>query len=465
MPLSSGRSREIKVGLVILSALTVLAVAVFLIGDRHNLFKRKNDYYTQLTSAEGLKPGNPVQLNGVDVGTIQKIILPQNPTKERIQVWLRVDRSYAERIRGPRRPGEGGDNPPSKARIRTLGLLGDKYIEISSGSPEYPVIPPDGLIPAAEPTNVDALLASGEDVMGNVVEISHSLSAILNRLERGEGLLGELTTDSETGRRLKASLLGTADSLQRVATKIETGEGPLPRLLNDRRMADRLASSIDRLEGILAQAQNGPGLVPGLLNDPSTKAKFDDTLNRLNEVARDLRGFTAGLEKSDALLPRLVNDKEYGRAVTGKVQSIVDHLDDASSKLVSGNGTAAKLINDPKIYDAVNDILVGVNDSRLLRWLLRNRQKKGIEKRYEATKQQMEREGVTPPPLDEPSAPPPLLRAPQPLTPGPSPTPSPPPGEGRQEAGEARVFLPSPGDRVGGAGRGAGGEGLPCTSW
>ncbi|HEV8630325.1 MAG TPA: hypothetical protein VGV61_08410, partial [Thermoanaerobaculia bacterium] len=50
-----------------------------------------------------------------------------------------------------------------------------------------------------------------------------------------------------------------------------------------------------------------------------------------------------------------------------------------------GQGSASKLINDPLIYDAVNDIVVGVKESKLLRWLIRNRQKKGIETRYNAT--------------------------------------------------------------------------------
>ena len=412
---SSPRSREVKVGLVILAALAVVALGVFLIGDRNNLFKRKNHYYIELSSAQGLKPGNPVQLNGVDVGTIDKVILPQDPTHERLTLWISVDRAYAERIRGPRQLGQVGENPPSKARIKTLGLLGDKFIEISFGAPEYPVIPPDGQIQAAEPTNVDALVASGEDVMDNVVEISHSLSLVLGRLERGQGFLGELLSDSESSRRLKTSLLGTADTLNRVAGKLETGNGPLPRLINDRKMADRLSASLERLDAVLAQAQNGPGLVPGLLNDGAMKTKVDTTLDNLNQVSHDLRAFTAGLDKNEGLLPRLVNDKAYAQEVTGKLQSIVTHLDDVSAKLSEGKGTAAQLLNDPKVYDAVNDIVLGVNDSRLLRWLLRNRQKKGIEKRYDATRKSIESEGRTPPPLDEPNepgSPPPLLKAP-----------------------------------------------------
>jgi phospholipid/cholesterol/gamma-HCH transport system substrate-binding protein len=395
------RTREVKVGLLILVAVIVLAVGVFVIGDKNNLFSRKNEYYILFGSVSGLRSGSPVQLNGVDVGTVDKVVLPENPRLEQIEVWISVDRKYADRIRGgPQLPMSGGLNAPTQARIKTLGLLGDKFIEITSGATEYPVIPSGGEIPAAQPTNVDALLASGEDVMDNVVEISASLSTILARMERGEGLLGELTTKSESGQRLTDSVIGAAESMERIATRIETGQGPIPRLLNDRQMADRLASSLDRFESILAQAQSGPGLLPGLLNDPSSKQKFDDTLATLNQMARDLQGFTADLETSEGLLPRLVNDEEYGREITGKVNEIVTRLNEISLKISEGNGTAAKLINDPQIYQAVNDIIIGVNESRVLRWLIRNRQKKGIERRYEDTKEALEEQGVTPPPLD-----------------------------------------------------------------
>jgi phospholipid/cholesterol/gamma-HCH transport system substrate-binding protein len=429
----------IKVGLVILTAIAVLAIGVFLIGDQNNLFSRKNRYYIQFGSVSGLKPGSPVQLNGVDVGTVDKVLLPQNPAEESIQVWIRVDGQYAARIRGPvdlATVGTAGAAGASQARIKTLGLLGDKFIDLTTGAPGFPVIPNEGEIPAAQPTNVDALLASGENVMDNVVEISASLSTILGRMERGEGLLGELTTDSVTGRQLRTNLLGTTESMQRIASKIETGEGPLPRLLNDKAMADKLSGSLDRLDSVLASVQSGPGLAPALINDPQMKTSVQDTLAQLNQVAQDLHGFTADLETSDALLPRLVNDEEYGRQITGKVQQMVDQLNEVSLKLTHGEGAVAKLLNDPRIYDAVNDIVIGVNESRILRWLIRNRQKKGIEKRYDDTRKEMQEEGQTPPPLDTgpdtTETPPPVEETP-PLESTPPPI-DPPPAASRGEA-------------------------------
>ncbi|MFL6195310.1 MAG: MlaD family protein [Thermoanaerobaculia bacterium] len=427
----SPKAREIRVGLVILAAIVVLAVGIFLIGGKDNLFSRKTRYYVEFNSVSGLKPGSPVELDGVTVGTIAKVVLPEDPQRKQIRVWIEVDSGYASRIRGPLDPRTVVQNQPaSRARIKTLGLLGDKFIGLNSGSTVYPPIPEGGLIFAAQPTNVDALIASGEDVMDNVAEISHSLNAILARMERGEGILGQLTSDTPEGRRLQNSLVGTSESLERIALKVENGQGPIPRMLNDRAMAEQLARSLDRFESLVDQAQNGPGLVPGLINDPTSRTQFNETLASLRQVAQDLQKITGDLESSQGLLPRLVKDEEYGREITGQIRELVERLNEISTKISEGNGTAAKLINDPQIYQAVNDVIIGINESRMLRWLIRNRQKKGIEKRYEDTKKAIEDAGGTPPPLDkgpdviqegtqeETPPPPPAEPGPPPFAPG-----------------------------------------------
>lgn len=405
------RGSAVRVGVLVLVALALLAVIVFLIGRENNLFTRKDDYYVDFSTVSGIKPGNPVEMDGVSVGAIERVVLPRDPTKKYIRVRLSVDRRYAERVR-----------QDSRAHIRTLGLLGDKYVEINSGTPAFPVIPPGGRILAAPSTNVDALLASGSDVMDNVSTISFQLKDILGRIDKGQGLIGELTSDSASGRRMKASIFETLDNVNRIAAKVEHGDGPLPRLLNDRALADRLASSIAGLDQVVASVKGGQGLLPGLLNDPSTRRSYDETVQSLQKVAVDLQRLSGDLEHGDGLVPKLIHDEAYAREVSGKVRDIVDRLDSVATKLDRGHGTAAELINDPKIYDAVNDILVGINDSRFLRWLIRNRQKKGIEKRYDAAG------GPKNPGAGEQAAPePPDTTAPQDGTKGTPTEPAPPP--------------------------------------
>jgi phospholipid/cholesterol/gamma-HCH transport system substrate-binding protein len=410
---SAGRTaRAVRVGIVVLVAVVVLAVAVFMIGQENNLFSRKNRYFVDLKSVSGIKPGNPVELDGVSVGAVDRVILPRDPRKGFIRVWMKVDRRYEHRVRAD-----------SLVRIRTLGLLGDKFLELNSGSPEVAVIPDEGRLNAAPATNVDALIASGTDVMDNISTISFQLKNILARVDRGQGLLGELTSDSEPSRRLKADIFATLGTIQRVANKVDNGPGPLPRMLNDRALADSLAQSVASLHGILDSAQHGKGLVPGLLNDPATREQYDQTIASLQQVAEDLKKFSGDLENGKGLVPRLINDEAYGRQITDNVRQMVERLNGVTEKLSNGNGTAAKVINDPHIYDSVNDILIGINDSWMLRWLIRNRQKAGIKHRYHEAqdgKQDEKKETSADDKLDSEQSP------------EPNSTPAPPPGQGTE---------------------------------
>ena len=367
--------RALKVGLLVILALSLLAVGTFLIGEKSNLFTVKNEYFARFRTVGGLNPGSPVQLNGVKVGSVRSIVLPENPAERGIRVEISVDRRYAGRIR-----------KDSEARIKTLGLLGDKYVEITSGSLDAEVIPSSSEIPAAEPPGMEALMASGEDLIANVTEISSALRSILTRVQRGEGLLGELVTDQEAGKRVTDSLIRTLESVQEVAYKMEHGDGALPRLITDADLADRLESSLGRVDALLTGMQEGEGLVPALISDPTTRQRFDSTLTSLESSAASLATFSEELKNGDGALPRLLFDEEYGERVTSELEELVTRLNRIAGKLDAGDGSAARLINDPEVYDALNDIIVGVNESRLLRWLIRNRQKAGIEKRYEETR-------------------------------------------------------------------------------
>ncbi|HEV7516565.1 MAG TPA: MCE family protein, partial [Thermoanaerobaculia bacterium] len=98
--MSAGRSgRAARVGITVLVAVAVLAVAVFMIGQENNLFSRKNHYFVDLKSVSGIKPGNPIELDGVAVGAVDRVILPHDPKQKFIRVWMKVDKSYGHRVR------------------------------------------------------------------------------------------------------------------------------------------------------------------------------------------------------------------------------------------------------------------------------------------------------------------------------------------------------------------------------
>jgi len=369
-------ARATRVGALVLAALLTLAVGVFLIGERNNLFRRSNPYTIHFARVAGLQSGNPVQLDGVEVGEVEAVLLPQRPGERLLEVEISVDQRYQRLIR-----------KDSRARIKTLGLLGDKYIELTSGSEEAVVIPPRGEIEAAEPTDVDRLIATGEDVVDNIVAISASLLDLLRRVEHGEGVLGELMSEeAKAGRSVTESLFNTLDTVERLSgsleRRLEEGRGPLYRLLDDRELGDRLASSVARLDRVLEAVEEGDGPVPALLHDAEMTAQLRRSLDQLEASSGRLSELTRELQEGDGLLPRLIHDEEYGRETLEELRQLLERLDATVAQITEGDGTVARLIQDPEVYQALNDVIVGVNESKLLRWLIRNRQKAGIRERY-----------------------------------------------------------------------------------
>lgn len=391
--MSSDPRASLRVGAVVTIAFAVAGVALFLLGDRQNLFRAKNTYVVRFTTVSGLGAGASVQLNGVDVGQVRRVVLPEDMGQDQIEVFLEIDARYEQRIRAD-----------SQARIKTLGLLGDKYLELTSGSPGAPLIPEHGEIPTAPMTSVDQLVASGEDLMANILTISSQLTSILGRMDRGEGLLGELTSDAEPGSKLTEELHGTLVALRSAAEKIESGPGLIPKLLQDPGLAERVESSVTRVDSLLARAEEGEGMLPALLSDAAQKEKLVRTLDAFERAAQNLSALTEGLGEGDALLPKLLADDEFGKKVAGDLERLLGNLATISEKLAHGQGTAARLIDDPTIYEAANDILIGIDESKFLRWLVRSRQKKGIRSRYDAAHERGEAPHPRELPAEDPGA-------------------------------------------------------------
>jgi phospholipid/cholesterol/gamma-HCH transport system substrate-binding protein len=379
-----------RVGLLVLAALAVGIVALTVLGDRQNLFVRKNRYLVRFERVNGLAVGSQVQLNGVNVGSVERVVLPADMGEQMLEVRVAIDARYAERIR-----------EDSQARIKTLGLLGDKYLELVSGTPAAPIVPNGGVIPASPLADVDRLAETGQDVVESIARVATQLTEILGTIERGEGVLGKILMDREAGERVSEQLDGTLNAVRRIAEGLDDRRGAVGRLLHDRELGDRLAGAVERLESLLAKADSGESAAGALLSDTATRERLDRTLASLETASASLASIAGKLAKdgSDALAPKLLDDEPFGREVAAELTALLRNLREVAEKVNKGDGSAARLINDPAFAEAVEDILVGINESKLLRWLIRNRQSKGIEKRYEGEVEKLEAEGTTPPPV------------------------------------------------------------------
>ena len=143
---------------------------------------------------------------------------------------------------------------------------------------------------------------------------------------------------------------------------------------------NRIAQSVEK------GTASGEGIVPTLLSDPEGKKKFFAMVESVRATADALAAFSKDLSSGNGAVARLVRDEEFSKEFLGDLKKLSSHLANVAAKLDSTEGTAGRLIADPSVYQAIDDILVGVNQSKFLRWLIRDRQKSGIEKRYNDTK-------------------------------------------------------------------------------
>lgn len=141
-------SRTFRLGAFIVGTLLILAAGVFLIGDKEFLFSSTFPLKADFQNVAGLSLGADVRVGGLREGTIQRIELPSKPD-EKVTVVMKMHDSTRNIIR-----------KDSVASIKTEGLLGDKYVEISFGSKEAPQVQDGDAIRSVSPVDVAEVASS-----------------------------------------------------------------------------------------------------------------------------------------------------------------------------------------------------------------------------------------------------------------------------------------------------------------
>jgi phospholipid/cholesterol/gamma-HCH transport system substrate-binding protein len=405
---ADSRTRS-RVGIIVFASLILFMGAVMVVGGKTGFFIRRTSYFARFPNSLGVITGNQVRLAGVAVGAVREIEVPKKPGQD-LTIHFDIERKYQHLVK-----------TDSRVEIKTIGLLGDKYLEVTPGSPDKPDLEPDHEIMAYQGAELDKILAGSGDLVDNVVAISKSLKNILGRTEKGEGLLGELTSSSPAGEALSKSLRQTVEAANLLLRDVRSGSGVVGRLLQDKGLADKVAGDLTSATGslnrIMKSVEQGQGLVPSLLTDAEGRKKFFAMVDSLKATADGLNSFSSDLTKGGGLLPQLLKDDAFAKSFTGDLKKLSEHLANVATKLDSTDGTVGKLIADTSVHDAIDDVLVGINESKTLRWLIRNRQRSGIQKRYDAEHAAEKSKAAG---AQKPKAAPP--------EPPPAPTPTPPPG-------------------------------------
>jgi len=135
-------STAFRVGVFVFLALLFLSAGVFLIGDKKFLFTPTYRLKAEFQSVSGLNDGAEVRIGGIHQGTVSEIDLPSQPNGK-VTVVMNLRSQTRDVVRND-----------SRASIKTEGILGDKYVEISFGSLNAATVQDDGTIASDTPTDL-----------------------------------------------------------------------------------------------------------------------------------------------------------------------------------------------------------------------------------------------------------------------------------------------------------------------
>lgn len=124
---------ELAVGLFIIAGILCLGYLSIKLGRMEVLGRKGYEIEAIFSNTGGLKTGSSVMIAGVEVGRVKEIVL--DDYEARVTINLPIDVKIQE---------------DAIASIRTKGLIGEKYVEITPGGAEE-IIGPGGRIRETQP--------------------------------------------------------------------------------------------------------------------------------------------------------------------------------------------------------------------------------------------------------------------------------------------------------------------------
>ncbi len=227
---------EIKVGLFVLLSLGILSYLVFQSGD----FYMKPGFTVRFVFSfvHGIDAGTPVKLAGVNVGEVKQTQVVRNPkgeTQVEVGAWI-AQGVYIE--------------DDARAVIKSLGMLGEKYIEIIPGTPGEKMIGNGSTVIGKNPFAIEDIAEGTRELIAQLQSVSENVNSVVSDPEFKQAVKGTFVQADKTFSSAQVvlsnftqaseDLKDAAKSAKIVLARLRDGEGTVGRLMKDDRIAKDL---------------------------------------------------------------------------------------------------------------------------------------------------------------------------------------------------------------------------------
>jgi phospholipid/cholesterol/gamma-HCH transport system substrate-binding protein len=332
---------QVRVGIFIICALLFLSGGIVLMGKKNKIFASTERLSVIMKDVAGLKIGAPVWLAGIDVGGVTGLGF-ENPEKTNaVEIVLEVDEDALKKI--------GTD---SVITIKTRGLMGEKYVDITPSS-AYSKKPPHRLVG----TQTIRL----EDVMKKADTSFEMLNGIIGRINLGEGTLGRFTKDPK----LYDNLVVLSRQLNSVVVDINSGKGTIGKLVGSSEPYDRLIGILERADRTLKDIQASDGTMNRFIHDRQLYDKLVSLAEKSVQAADDVRTLNKKISSPEGTIGLLINDRKlYDKAteLVTRADNSLKSLEEVTARINRGEGTAGKLVSDRELYEKMNKMVNSVDE-------------------------------------------------------------------------------------------------------
>jgi len=328
---------QLKVGVLVLVALSALTALVFLMsGSTGGFWTGKFTIVSYFENAAGLKVGAPVNLEGVTIGNVKSVrIVPQRKLTP-VEVTMKISKQYSSAV-----------HVDSKSSLETIGVLGDTVIDIDSKFATGPPIQDGGEMKTTETPNLSDVIKSSQGTIEQLNTILAKVDNLVDSLNSGKGSIGELINDPGLYNRA----VSTINQISSLVDSVANGKGSIGKLVADDTLYNRANDTVARLQHIADQMDEGHGTIGKLLKDESVYDNLRQSTQNLNQILADINAGKGGLGM-------LAKNQQFA----DKLHDTVNKLNSILTQVDNGEGTVGQLVKNPALYNHADEMLSNTRD-------------------------------------------------------------------------------------------------------
>jgi phospholipid/cholesterol/gamma-HCH transport system substrate-binding protein len=329
---------ELRVGVTVIIASATLALLLFLISNTAGLFTTRITLRSYFDNAQGLRPGAPVRLSGVDIGNVTYIRIVPDKDKQLtpVEITMKVSTKYIYAL-----------HRDSVTSLETAGVLGETYLDIDSAQAVGGPAQNGDTLPTQVHPDFNQVVRASQSTLQNMDALLKRADRILAFAESGKGSLGKLIYDPTLYNRFSA----TVADFQKIVDQVSSGQGSLGALVSRNDAYDKFLATLDKMNAVIDDIQQGKGTAGKIIKDPSLYDNANDTIANIKKLTEDINA-------GKGTIGKLSKDEELAK----KLDTTITKLSELTTELEAGQGTAGKLIKDETLYNNANQMLVETRD-------------------------------------------------------------------------------------------------------